>query len=158
VSSPHGIRGRFEISLEKLSSSHSEEGKKMTDYNYSDVETRCAGNFRAAGQNLMFFLIGGGIGAAIALLLAPKRGSELRGDIANIATRRYEDTLAKAHEVKRRTAEYLEVAKQTGGEVLDAVVEGATAVKEAVSKDAETIGAIVETSAKRAASSISRSR
>jgi gas vesicle protein len=130
----------------------------MTDYNDSDVETRCAGNFRAGGQNLLFFLIGGGIGAAVALLLAPKRGSELRGDIAKVATRKYEATLATANEVKRRTAEYFEAAKQTGGEVLDAVVEGATAVKEEMSKDAEAIGAIVENSAKRAASSISRSR
>lgn len=130
----------------------------MTDYNYENQEPRRTGSFESAGQKLMFFLIGGGIGAAIALLLAPKRGSELRGDIAKVATRQYEATLATANEVKRRTAEYFEAAKQTGGEVLDAVVEGAAAVKEEMSKDAEAIGAIVENSAKRAAGSISRSR
>lgn len=118
----------------------------------------CTGLSRSFGQNFLYFMVGGTIGAAIALLLAPKRGSELRGDIANVATKRYEDTLATAHEVKRRTAEYFEAAKHAGGEVLDAVVEGAAAVKEEVSKDAEAIGAIVENSAKRAANSISRSR
>ena len=39
----------------------------------SDVSTR-----------LTYLLIGGGIGAIIALLFAPKAGSELRGDIADV--------------------------------------------------------------------------
>jgi gas vesicle protein len=36
---------------------------------------------------LTYLLIGGGLGAILALLFAPKTGSELRGDIAD-ATRR----------------------------------------------------------------------
>ena len=39
----------------------------------SDVQTR-----------LTYLLIGGGIGAILALLFAPKAGSELRGDIADV--------------------------------------------------------------------------
>ena len=36
-----------------------------------------------AATKLTYLLIGGGIGAVIALLFAPKSGTELRGDIAN---------------------------------------------------------------------------
>jgi gas vesicle protein len=102
-------------------------------------------------------MIGGGIGAAIALLFAPKRGSELRGDIADMAGKRYDETLAAANQLKDRTAEYSKAAKETGSEVLEVVVAGASAVKEEVSKDVEKIGAIVEVSAKRAVGSANRS-
>lgn len=36
-----------------------------------------------AGNNLMFLLIGGTIGATVALLFAPKPGSELRQDVSD---------------------------------------------------------------------------
>lgn len=36
----------------------------------------------SAGNGLVYLLAGGGIGAAIALLFAPKTGAKLRGDIA----------------------------------------------------------------------------
>ena len=42
-------------------------------------------NMNAGGSwstNLSYLLIGGGIGAGLALLFAPKAGSELRGDIS----------------------------------------------------------------------------
>src|SRR5436190_19816279 len=35
-------------------------------------------------EKLTFLLIGAGIGAAVALLFAPKSGRELRGDIADV--------------------------------------------------------------------------
>jgi gas vesicle protein len=39
-------------------------------------------NYRSAGSNLMYLLIGGGIGATIGLLFAPKPGRELRQDVS----------------------------------------------------------------------------
>ena len=129
----------------------------MIDNNYENRAMSCTGSSRHLGQKLMYFLIGGGIGAATALLFAPKRGSELRGDIADMATKRYDETLAAANQLKQRTAEYYEAAKETGSDVLEVVVAGASAVKEEVSKDVEKIGAIVEDTAKRAVGSASRS-
>ncbi len=46
---------------------------------------------------LTYLLIGGGLGAILALLLAPKAGSELRSDIAD-ATRRRIDRSREATE------------------------------------------------------------
>ncbi len=37
-----------------------------------------------ASTKLSYLLIGGGIGALLALLFAPKSGHELRGDIADV--------------------------------------------------------------------------
>ena len=129
----------------------------MTDDNYESREMSGQGNSRHLGQKLIYFMIGGSMGAAIALLFAPKRGSELRGDIAEMAVERYEETVEAANQLKQRTAEYYKAAKETGSEVLDVVVAGASAVKEEVSKDVERIGAIVEDTAKRAASSAGQS-
>ena len=125
----------------------------MTGNNYENRESSCTESSRHLAQKFMYFMIGSGIGAAIALLFAPKRGSELRGDIAEMAAKRYEETVESANQLKQRTAEYYKAAKETGSEVLDVVVAGASAVKEEVSKDVEKIGAIVEDSAKRAVGS-----
>ena len=38
----------------------------------------------SATTKLTYLLIGGGIGALLALLFAPKSGEELRGDIADV--------------------------------------------------------------------------
>jgi gas vesicle protein len=102
------------------------------------------------GEKIMLLMIGGSIGAAIALIFAPKRGSELRADIADMTGKRYDEALAAANRLKRRTVDYYNVAKETGNEVLDVVTAGATAVKAEVSSDVEKIGAIVSDSAKRA--------
>ncbi len=53
----------------------------------------------SVGSNLSYLLIGGGIGAALALLFAPKPGVELRGDIANAAQKGYDSSLDMAQKV-----------------------------------------------------------
>lgn len=57
--------------------------------------------------NVIYFLIGGGIGAIIALLFAPKRGQEVRGDIKQLG---------------ERAGEYYESTRQTAtvGQAIDA--------------------------------------
>jgi gas vesicle protein len=126
----------------------------MTNNNeYEYRESCCTGFAGNTGQKLLFFMIGGGIGAAIALLLAPKKGSELRRDIADMTAKGIDQTAFAANQLKQRTAEIYKTAKETGSEVLDVVAAGATAVKEEVTSDVEKIGAIVENSAKRAVGS-----
>lgn len=121
----------------------------MTNDISENRQESCTGLSRNFGQNFLYFMIGGSIGAAIALMFAPKRGSELRGDIADMAGKRYDETLEAARQFKRRTEDYYEAAKETGSEVLDVVVEGAAMLKREVAKDVEKIGVIVEQSAKR---------
>lgn len=126
----------------------------MTNNNaYEYSESSCTGYGRNVGQKLMYFMIGGGIGAAVALLFAPKRGSELRRDIADITAKGIDHTAAAANQLKQRSAEIYNTARETGSEVLDVVAAGASAVREEVTSDVEKIGAIVEKSAKRAVGS-----
>jgi gas vesicle protein len=121
------------------------------DNKYENRGTECAHLTREAGQKLMFLMIGGGIGAALALLFAPKSGRELRSDIAGMAETGYDETIAAANRLKETSFKYFEAAKETGSEVLDVVTTAASALKTEVRKDMENIGAIVEDSAKRAA-------
>lgn len=51
------------------------------------------------GSSLTYLLVGGGIGAALALLFAPKPGVELRGDIANAAQKGYDNSLDMAQKL-----------------------------------------------------------
>ena len=85
----------------------------------------------------MFFMIGGGLGAAVALLFAPKPGRELRQDIADTVRTSYDETLDAANRVKERSLEYLSVAEEKGAEMIDALVNKATAVRDEIAEDAE---------------------
>jgi gas vesicle protein len=58
------------------------------------------------------FLIGGSIGAVIALLLAPKSGPELRADIRRKSRELYDETEEKLGEWKAEAAEVIEQGKR----------------------------------------------
>jgi gas vesicle protein len=73
--------------------------------NDSDVSTK-----------LTYLLIGGGIGAVLALLFAPKSGQELRGDIADATRKGIDRTRETATIVGQRAGEYYEVGRQRAGE------------------------------------------
>ncbi|QQS33812.1 MAG: YtxH domain-containing protein [Acidobacteriota bacterium] len=64
-------------------------------------------------------MIGGGIGAALALLFAPKRGIELRRDIANVTRKAYNSTLEMTQDLKQRSADFLHTAKEKVENVYD---------------------------------------
>jgi gas vesicle protein len=51
------------------------------------------------GNNLSYFLIGGGIGAFLALLFAPKTGLELRSDIADVTRKGLDKTSEMANQI-----------------------------------------------------------
>lgn len=57
-------------------------------------------------NGLTYLLIGGGIGAVLALLFAPKSGSELRGEIADVSRKGYDATLEKAIELKEQSEKF----------------------------------------------------
>ena len=98
-------------------------------------------------NKMMLLLIGGGIGAAAALLLAPKSGHELRGDIAGLMDKGYDRALVAASDMKEKTSEFYEAAKGTGEDVLHVVYSGLSVIKDEVRDDVAKIGSIVQSSA-----------
>ena len=59
-------------------------------------------------NKLTFLLIGGGIGAVLALLFAPKSGHELRGDIADATRKGIDRSREAAQQLGDRAGEYYE--------------------------------------------------
>lgn len=73
----------------------------------------------SAQKGLLYLLIGGGIGAVTALLFAPKSGSELRGNIGELAQKGIDKGIELKDTVKAKTEELAEAARGKGGRVLD---------------------------------------
>lgn len=66
---------------------------------------------------LTYLLIGGGIGAVIALLFAPKSGVELREDIADATRKGLEKGRETAAQIGERAGEYYEVGRERASEL-----------------------------------------
>lgn len=74
---------------------------------------------------LTYLLIGGGIGAVIALLFAPKSGVELRGDIADATRKGIEKGKETAAQLQERAGEYYEVGRERATEYIHTAQEKA---------------------------------
>ena len=61
---------------------------------------------------LSYLIIGGGIGAVLALLFAPKSGHELRGDIADVTRKGLEKGKETAAIVGEKARDYYEVTRE----------------------------------------------
>jgi gas vesicle protein len=81
----------------------------------SDVSTR-----------LTYLLIGGGIGAVLALLFAPKAGSELRGDIADVTRKGIDKSREGARFVGDKAGEYYGTVRERAGDLVETAREAAT--------------------------------
>lgn len=81
----------------------------------SDVSTR-----------LTYLLIGGGIGAIIALLFAPKSGTELRGDIADVTRKGIDKTREAASYIGDRAGDYYGAVRDKAGDLVGGVRDAAT--------------------------------
>jgi gas vesicle protein len=71
----------------------------------------------SAATKLTYLVIGGGIGAILALLFAPKSGEELRGDIADATRKGIEKTKETAAQLQDKAGEYYEVSKEKASEL-----------------------------------------
>ncbi|HEV8591144.1 MAG TPA: YtxH domain-containing protein [Pyrinomonadaceae bacterium] len=97
---------------------------------------------------LTYLLIGGGIGAVIALLFAPKSGTELREDIADATRKGIEKSKETAAQLQERAGEYYEVGRERAGELYQTGKEKASELtekaKSAAARGANPFTAAVE--------------
>jgi gas vesicle protein len=107
---------------------------------------------RESGDNistrLTYLLIGGGIGAVIALLFAPKSGHELRGDIADATRKGIDRSRDAAQQLGDRAGEYYQTGRERAGQYYEATRDRAS---ELYTQAAEKAGDVVST-AREAAS------
>ncbi|HXG84720.1 MAG TPA: YtxH domain-containing protein [Pyrinomonadaceae bacterium] len=82
------------------------------------------------GTKLTYLLVGGGIGAVLALLFAPKTGTELRGDIADATRKGVEKGKETAALVGEKAGDYYEVTREKAGELYSTAQEKAGEIAE----------------------------
>ena len=113
----------------------------------------------SATDKLTFLLIGAGIGATLALLFAPKKGSELRSDIADYTKKGIDAANEGARQIGSRAGEVYETGRERVSEVYgtarekvgevygtarEKVAQGADVVTDVASRQKEQIAAAIE--------------
>lgn len=97
---------------------------------------------------LTYLLIGGGIGAILALLFAPKSGHELRGDIADATRKGIDRSREAAQQLGDRAGEYYEATRTRAGELYsqaaEKVGEVAQNAREAAARQTGTVAAAID--------------
>src|SRR6478736_7193112 len=91
---------------------------------------------------LTYLLIGGGIGAVIALLFAPKSGQELRGDLADATRKGIDKSREAAQQLGERAGEYYETTRERAGELYN---QAASKASEVYSQASEKVGEVAQT-------------
>jgi gas vesicle protein len=122
---------------------------------------------------LTYLLIGGGIGAILALLFAPKSGHELRGDLADATRKGLDRSREMAGQIGERAGEYYGTARERAGELYDtsrrrageyyeATRERAGELRERAGEVAERAreraGEVIETAQEKASAAASSAR
>jgi gas vesicle protein len=101
---------------------------------------------RDSGDNistrLCYLLIGGGIGAVLALLFAPKSGQELRGDIADATRKGIDKSREAAQQIGERAGEYYETTRDRAGELY---TQAATKASDIYSQATDKVGEVAKT-------------
>ncbi len=114
----------------------------MTNDQYNKNNERRSLTDTARGVSaLTYLMVGGGIGAILALLFAPKSGAEFRGDITDVAKRGYDQTADLANRASAKSSELYQTAKEKANGVLDLATsksaEVQTKIGDAVDKAGE---------------------
>lgn len=97
---------------------------------------------------LTYLLIGGGIGAILALLFAPKSGHELRGDIKDATRKGIDRSREAAQQLSDRAGEYYEATRDRASELYTQaagrVSEAAQTAREAAARQGGTLSAALD--------------
>ncbi len=80
---------------------------------------------------LTYLLIGGGIGAVLALLFAPKSGHELRGDLADVTRKGVDKTREAATQVGAKAGEYYGEARERAADLYTVAADKAGDIADA---------------------------
>ena len=111
-------------------------------------ERTSMGNDDNISTRLTYLLIGGGIGAVLALLFAPKSGQELRSDIADATRKGIDRSREAAQQLGDRAGEYYESTRDRAAELYsqaaDKVGEVANTARESASRKSATVAAAIE--------------
>ena len=112
----------------------------------SDDYRRDSGD--SVSTRLTYLLIGGGIGAVIALLFAPKSGQELRGDIADATRKGIDKSREAAQQLGDRAGEYYETTRERASELYstasEKVGEVARTARETAARQTGTVTAAID--------------
>ena len=112
---------------------------------------------RDSGDNistrLTYLLIGGGIGAVIALLFAPKSGHELRGDLADATRKGIDRSREAAQQLGDRAGTYYEAGRERAAEYYTQATDRASGLytqatdraSELYTQAAEKVGEVAQT-------------
>ena len=99
-------------------------------------------------NKLTYLLIGGGIGAVLALLFAPKSGHELRGDIADATRKGIDRSREAAQQLGDRAGEYYEATRGRAADLYSQAAERVSEVaqkgREAASRQGGTLTAAID--------------
>lgn len=102
----------------------------------------------SVSSKLTYLLIGGGIGAILALLFAPKSGQELRGDIADATRKGIDRSREAAQQLSDRAGEYYEATRERASELYSQaagrVSEAAQNARDAASRQTGTLSAALD--------------
>jgi gas vesicle protein len=82
-------------------------------------------------ETILTFALGAGVGAVIALLLAPKAGEELRNDIADGVSDGVNRVRSTGTDLKRRTQKVVALAQDHVQDAVEAVQEAYGQAKKA---------------------------
>ncbi len=108
----------------------------------------CRREDASATTKLTYLVIGGGIGAVLALLFAPKSGHELRGDIADVTRKGLEKGKEAASQIQDKAGEYYEVSRERASELYQSATDKAGELsgkaRSAASRGANPFAAAVE--------------
>ena|SRR5437762_1681353 len=112
----------------------------------SDDYRRDSGD--SISTRLTYLLIGGGIGAILALLFAPKSGHELRGDIADATRKGIDRSREAAQQLGDRAGEYYETTRDRASEIYSQaasrVGEVAQTAREAATRQTGNVSAAID--------------
>ena len=102
----------------------------------------------SVSTRLTYLLIGGGIGAILALLFAPKSGQELRGDIADATRKGIDKSREAALDLGQRAGEYYETTRDRATELYataaEKVGEVAQTARDAATRQTNTVTAAID--------------
>jgi gas vesicle protein len=114
----------------------------------NDYEYRGRDGGDNISSKLAFLLIGGGIGAILALLFAPKSGEELRNDIADATRKGIDRSREAATQLGNRAGEYYEATRDRATELYgtasEKAAEAAASAREVASRQVGSVSAAIE--------------